>query len=151
MRYWLMKSEPETFGIEHLKKSPGRATMWDGVRNYQVRNMLRDEFRKGDRAFFYHSSCATPGIVGVIEILCAGYPDPTAFMRGHRHYDPKSLRDSPRWYTVDVKFKRDLPLISLDELRLQPTLAGMPLLKRGNRLSITPLSPEEWTTILALR
>jgi len=151
MRYWLMKSEPDTFGIEHLKTSPRRSSMWDGVRNYQVRNMLRDEFQKGDLAFFYHSSCAAPGIVGMMEVLCAGYPDPTAFIRGHRHHDPKSLREAPRWFTVDVKFKREWPLISLDELREHPALAGMQVLRRGNRLSITPVTPAEWTYLLALR
>ncbi len=150
MRYWLMKSEPATFGIEHLKASPKRTSMWDGVRNYQVRNMLRDDFRKGDLAFFYHSSCATPGIVGVTEILCAGYPDPTAFIRSHQHHDPKSLRENPRWYTVGVKFKRELTLISLEQLRQHTALASMLVLKRGSRLSITPVTPEEWAYVLAL-
>ena len=150
MRYWLMKSEPDTFGINHLKASPKRASMWDGVRNYQARNMLRDDFRKGDLAFFYHSSCATPGIVGVVEVLCAGYPDPTAFIHGHPHHDPKSLRETPRWYTVDVKFKRELTLISLDVLRQHATLADMQVLQRGNRLSITPVTAEQWAYIMSL-
>ncbi len=150
MRYWLMKSEPATFGIDHLKASPKRVSMWDGVRNYQVRNMLRDDFRKGDLAFFYHSSCAIPGVVGVVEILCAGYPDPTAFIRSHAHHDPKSLRDNPRWYTVDVKFKRDLALISLEQLRQHAALADMLVLRRGSRLSITAVTPEEWAYVLAL-
>ena len=150
MRYWLMKSEPATFGIESLKASPKRCSMWDGVRNYQVRNMLRDDFKKGDRAFFYHSSCATPGIVGIVEILCAGYPDPTAFIRGHHHHDPKSLRENPRWYTVDVKFKRELALVSLEHLRQHAALAGMLVLKRGSRLSITAVTPEEWAYVLTL-
>lgn len=101
MRYWLMKSEPDVFSIEDLRRSPGRSSLWDGVRNYQVRNMLRDDFAKGDLAFFYQSSCAVPGIVGTMEVLCAGYPDPTAFMAGHEHFDPASDRDKPRWYTVE--------------------------------------------------
>ncbi len=151
MQYWLMKSEPATFGIEHLKTCPQRTSMWDGVRNYQVRNMLRDDFKKGDLAFFYHSSCPAPGIVGMVEICCTGYPDPTAFIPSHDHYDPKSRRESPSWYVVDVKFKRDFELISLDELRQHAALADMQVLKRGNRLSVTRISPEEWTCILSLR
>lgn len=150
MRFWLMKSEPDSFGIDHLKASPRRTSMWDGVRSYQARNMLRDEFQKGDLAFFYHSSCAEPGIVGIMEIRCAGYPDPTAFIRGHPHHDPKSLREKPRWYTVDVKFKRELPLISLVALRQHATLADMQVLRRGNRLSITPVIPAEWAYVLSL-
>jgi predicted RNA-binding protein with PUA-like domain len=151
MNYWLMKSEPSTFGIAHLKACPRRSSMWDGVRNYQVRNMLRDLFRRGDQAFFYHSSCAQPGIVGIVEVLCPGYPDPTAFLPSHPHHDPGSRNDAPRWYTVDVKLKRELLLIPLETLRRQPALAEMPLLRKGNRLSITPVSPAEWQAILALR
>lgn len=151
MRHWLMKSEPDCFSIDDLRKSPGRASMWDGVRNYQVRNMFRDEFQKGDLAFFYHSSCPEPGIVGVMEVMCTGYPDPTAFMPGHEHHDPKSLPEHPRWYTVDVKYKRELALISLDELRQHPPLEEMLILRRGNRLSVTPVTPQEWAYILALR
>jgi predicted RNA-binding protein with PUA-like domain len=146
-----MKSEPEVFSIDDLRRSPGRASMWDGVRNYQVRNMLRDEFGKGDLAFFYHSSCAVPGIVGTMEVMCAGYPDPTAFMVGHEHFDPASDRDKPRWYTVDVHYRSDFPVLSLDELRQHPALAEMLVLRKGNRLSITPLSAAEWTFILSLR
>ena len=151
MNYWLMKSEPEVFGISHLKTSPRRSAMWDGVRNYQARNMLRDEFKKGDLAFFYHSSCDEPGIVGIMEILCAGYPDPTAFMRTHIHHDPKSLRESPRWFTVDVKLKQEFKrLISLTEMRATPALADMVILRRGNRLSITPVTPEHWNLVLKI-
>ncbi len=148
MRYWLMKSEPDVFGLDHLKACARRTSMWDGVRNYQVRNWLRDDFAKGQLAFFYHSSCPEPGIVGIVEVLCAGYPDPTAFMRQHRYYDPKSLKEAPRWYTVDVKLKQELPLISLNELRKHPALATMPLLQRGSRLSITPVAPAEWSYIV---
>jgi predicted RNA-binding protein with PUA-like domain len=151
MAYWLMKSEPATFGIAHLKTSPRRSSMWDGVRNYQARNMLRDDFRKSDLAFFYHSSCDEPGIVGIIEVLCAGYPDPTAFMRTHVHHDPKSQRDAPRWFTVDVKLKQEFKrLISLAELRATPALSDMQILRRGNRLSITPVTPVEWNLVLSL-
>ena len=151
MRHWLMKSEPSTFGIETLKASPKRSTLWDGVRNYQARNMLRDDFKRGDLAFFYHSSCAEPGIVGVVEVLVAGYPDPTAFIQSHAHYDPRSRRDAPRWYAVDVKLKHEFArTIGLDELREQPALADMLVLRRGNRLSITPVTPAEWACVLAL-
>ena len=151
MRYWLMKSEPDVFSIDDLRRSPGRASMWDGVRNYQVRNMLRDDFAKGDQAFFYHSSCAVPGIVGTMAVMCAGYPDPTAFMVGHEHFDPASDRDKPRWYTVDVHYRSDFPVIALDELRQHPALAEMTVLRKGNRLSITPISAAEWVYILGLR
>lgn len=152
MRYWLMKSEPSVFGLAHLKASPRRSTMWDGVRNYQARNMLRDDFKKGDRAFFYHSSCPEPGIVAIIEVLCAGYPDPTAFMRQHPHHDPKSRRDQPRWYTVDVKLKTEFErLISLEELHHTPEISEMVVLRRGNRLSITPVTPAEWNHIVKMR
>src|SRR5690606_38003106 len=108
MNYWLMKSEPDVFSIDDLKKRPKQTEPWDGVRNYQARNMLRDEMKKGDLAFFYHSSCETPGIVGIMEIAKEGYPDPTAFKPNHRYYDPKSNPDKPTWYLVDVKFKRKL-------------------------------------------
>ena len=151
MRYWLMKSEPDVFSIDDLRRSPGRASMWDGVRNYQVRNMLRDDFAKGDQAFFYHSSCAVPGIVGTMDVMCAGYPDPTAFMVGHEHFDPASDRDKPRWYTVDVHYRSDFPVSALDELRQHPALAEMTVLRKGNRLSITPISAAEWVYILGLR
>ena len=151
MRYWLMKSEPDTFGITHLKSSPRRSATWDGVRNYQARNMLRDDFAKGDLAFFYHSSCAEPGLVGIMEVLCAGYPDPTAFMRTHIHHDPKSQRAAPRWFTVDVKLKQEFKrLISLQELRTTPALAEMQILRRGNRLSITPVALTEWNHVLGM-
>jgi predicted RNA-binding protein with PUA-like domain len=152
MHYWLMKTEPSTFGLEDLKRSPRRTTMWDGVRNYQARNMLRDEFRKGDLAFFYHSSCDEPGIVAIVEVLCAGYPDPTAFMRSHKYHDPRSRPEEPRWYTVDVKLKRELPRpIGLARLRREPALCELKILQRGNRLSITPVTPAEWACIIALK
>lgn len=151
MRYWLMKSEPETFGIDDLIRRPRQTEHWDGVRNYQARNMIRDEMKKGDQAFFYHSSCDEPAIVGIVDIVRDAYPDSTAFDPESPYFDPKSTSDSPRWYMVDVRFRRKLrrPL-TLAELKQQPALAGLPLLRRGNRLSILPISAEEWRLILSL-
>jgi len=151
MRYWLMKSEPDTFGIDDLMQRPRQTEHWDGVRNYQARNMLRDEMKKGDHAFFYHSSCDEPAIVGIVEIVRASYPDFTAFDPESPYFDPKSTTDSPRWYMVDVRFRRKLRRpITLAELKQQPALVGLPLLRRGNRLSILPISEEEWKYILSL-
>jgi predicted RNA-binding protein with PUA-like domain len=153
MNYWLLKTEPSTFGVDHLAKRPRKTAMWDGVRNYQARNMLRDDFRKGDLAFLYHSSCDIPGIAGVVSVVRTAYPDPTAFDRRHEHYDADSDPKNPRWYVVDVQLKRRLKrVITLDELRKHETRAldGMLLLKRGNRLSITPVSEAHWNFILTL-
>jgi predicted RNA-binding protein with PUA-like domain len=151
MNYWLMKSEPDVFSIDDLKKRPHQTEPWDGVRNYQARNMLRDEMKKGDLAFFYHSSCEVPGITGIIEIAKEGYPDPTAFNPKHRYYDPKSKPDNPTWYLVDVKFKRKLKrTIPLTELRDQKPLQNMKLLQKGNRLSVMPVTKKEWDYILSL-
>ena len=151
MRYWLMKSEPNTFSIDHLKQRAKQTEHWDGVRNYQARNMLRDEFKKGDQAFFYHSSCEEPGIVGIVDIVRGGYPDFTAFDPESRYYDPKSTPEAPRWFMVDVRFRRKLKrTITLSELKQQVALADFPLLRRGNRLSILPVSTEDWNFILGL-
>ncbi len=153
MKYWLMKSEPSTFGIDDLAKAPRRTTCWDGVRNYQVRNMLRDEFAKGDLAFLYHSSCEIPGIVGVMKVTRAGYPDDTAFDPDHDHYDPGAGRDAPRWYMVDVCLERRFSrCISLEMLRAHASreLAGMALLRTGNRLSVMPVDAAQWKFILSL-
>ena len=153
MRHWLMKTEPSTFGLETLAAAPRRTTGWDGVRNYQVRNMMRDEMQKGDLAFLYHSSCAVPGIVATMTIVKAGYPDPTAFDRKDDHYDPQSDPKNPRWYMVDVQLKKALARpISLEELRAHANkeLKGMVLLRPGNRLSITPVEAAHWKFILAL-
>ena len=118
MNHWLLKSEPGTFGIDDLAAQPGKTSAWDGVRNYQARNMLRDSMKKGDTAFFYHSSCEIPGIAGIVRIVKEGYPDKTAFDRKHHHYDPDSKPDDPRWYVVDVKLERKFKrIITLDELR----------------------------------
>jgi predicted RNA-binding protein with PUA-like domain len=151
MNYWLMKSEPDVFSIDDLENRPNQTEPWDGVRNYQARNMLRDEMKKGDLAFFYHSSCEIPGIVGIIEIAKEGYPDPTAFNPKHRYYDPKSKRDKPTWYLVDVKFKRKLKrTIPLTELRDKKPLQNMKLLQKGNRLSVMLVTKKEWDYILSL-
>ena len=151
MNYWLMKSEPDVLSIDDLKNRQKQTEPWDGVRNYQARNMLRDEMKKGDLAFFYHSSCEVPGIVGIMEIAKEGYPDPTAFNSKHRYYDPKSNPDKPTWYLVDVKFKRKLKrTIPLTELRDKKPLQNMKLLQKGNRLSVMPVTKKEWDYILSL-
>ncbi|MBS0287207.1 MAG: EVE domain-containing protein [Proteobacteria bacterium] len=149
--YWLMKSEPDTFSIDDLLKAKNQTSPWDGVRNYQARNYIRDEMKIGDLAFFYHSSCKVPGIVGLVEIVKSAYPDHTALEPKSPYYDPKSSAQNPRWYMVDVKFKQkyDEPL-SLEVLKMNPKLKGFKLLNRGNRLSILPVSLQEWKTIQAM-
>ncbi len=152
MQYWLMKTEPESFSIADLAKAPGKKAAWDGVRNYQARNMLRDQMRVGDQVFIYHSSCEVPGIAGIAEVVRAGYPDATAFDRKHHHYDPDSDSKAPRWFMVDVKLKRMFKrVIPLDELREHATreLKGMVLLRPGNRLSVMPVDPAHFRFILA--
>ncbi len=153
MQYWLMKSEPDVFGIDHLAKMPNRTEHWDGVRNYQARNMMRDEMKSGDSVFFYHSNCDEPGIVGIMKVVREGYPDHTAFDPEQKYYDPKSDPDNPRWFMVDVKYVRHLKRnISLRELKglADGPLADMPLLRKGNRLSIMPVSARQWEFILGL-
>jgi predicted RNA-binding protein with PUA-like domain len=151
MNYWLMKSEPNEFSIEDLKASPKKTNHWDGVRNYQARNMMRDQMKKGDQVFFYHSNCAEPGIVGIMTVAREGYPDHTAFDPEDPHYDPKSDPDNPRWYMVDVKFERKLKrTITLQELKEHNQLEEMPLVRRGNRLSIMPVTEKQWNFILGL-
>ena len=151
MTRWLMKSEPSEFGIDDLEARPNQTEPWDGVRNYQARNMMRDEMHVGDLAFFYHSNCDEPGIVGIVEIAREGYPDPTAFDPEDRHYDPKSERSNPRWYLVDVRFVRKLERnILLAELKAAPELSEMALGRRGNRLSIMPVTEDQWDHVLAL-
>ena len=154
MNHWLLKSEPDVFGIDDLERAPGRTTGWEGVRNYQARNMLRDDFRKGDHAFFYHSSCAVPGIAGVVQVVRAAYPDPSQFDPQSEYYDASSTRATPRWYSVDVKLEMRIePVITLPELRehADAALRDMIILKRGNRLSVTPVSAAQWRCIVALR
>lgn len=153
MRYWLMKTEPTTFGVEDLERAKRHTTPWDGVRNYQARNMLRDDMKKGDLAFLYYSSTDVPGIVALMKIVKEGYPDPTAFDRKHHHYDPESDPAKPRWFMVDVQLERRLTrVITLEELRKHATkeLKNMVLLRKGNRLSVTPVEPAEWKFILSL-
>ena len=151
MKYWLFKSEPEEFGIDDLIKMPRKTEHWDGVRNYQARNMMRDEMKKGDQGFFYHSNCKEPGIVGIMEIVKEGYPDFTAFDKKDKHYDPKSDPDDPRWFMVDVKYVRKFKeSITLNDLKEEKSLADMPLVRRGNRLSVMPVSKKEWQHILKM-
>ena len=149
MAYWLMKSEPDAYSIDDLERD-GR-DMWDGIRNYQARNMMRDEMRIGDTVFFYHSNCKEPGIVGIARVASKPYPDPTQFDPESKYYDPKSSEDDPRWLLVDVEFVRKLSrTITLTELKAQPLLDGMILLRRGNRLSIMPVDRAHWDHILGL-
>ena len=149
--YWLLKSEPSTYGIDDLEAQENRTDYWDGVRNYQARNMIRDQMQPGDQAFFYHSACETPGIVGLVEIVSAGYHDLTALDPGSRYFDPRATGDDPRWYRMDVKLlRRSRRLITLGELRRHPELDGWTLVRKGNRLSILPVSPEHWNFVLEL-
>lgn len=153
MRYWLMKSEPDTFSIDDLAAAPKQTTSWEGVRNFQARNMLRDDMQVGDLGFFYHSSCPEPGIAGIIEVVRAGYPDASAWNRKSPYYDAKSPENKPLWYTVDVRLqKRSGQLLPLTTLREHATgkLDGMLLLRRGNRLSITPVDSGHWRFICSL-
>lgn len=147
MAYWLMKSEPEGFGIDHLQQRG--TTLWDGVRNYQARNFLR-QMKAGDKAFFYHSNCKVPGIVGMMNIVQDGYPDPTQFNPEHRYYDPKSTLDKPRWTAVDVEFVEKWPeILPLSSLREIPELEDLPLLQKGSRLSLMPVTKAQWDIVLA--
>jgi predicted RNA-binding protein with PUA-like domain len=152
MRRWLMKTEPATFSLDDLVASPGQTTMWEGVRNYTVRNWMRDDMAVGDEVFVYHSSCAVPGIVGLAEITRAAYPDPTQFDPVSHYFDPKSTPEDPRWLVVDVHFVRRLArTITLAELKARADdLGDFPLVRRGNRLSVVPVTPSQWTTILSL-
>ena len=149
MRYWLMKSEPGDCSIDDLAALPNQTVPWYGVRNYQARNFMRDQMSVGDLAFFYHSSCAEPGIAGIVRISTPAYPDATQFDPASHYYDPKSSPDSPRWLHVDVQLVKKTRLVGLPELRQHPELANMRVLARGNRLSITPVDPAEWSFITA--
>jgi predicted RNA-binding protein with PUA-like domain len=151
MRYWLMKSEPAEFDIDDLAKRPDQTEHWDGVRNYQARNLMRDHMKAGDLVFFYHSNCEVPGIVGIARIVREAYPDFTALDPEHKHYDPKSTKSDPRWYMVDVRFVRKFKhTIALTELKNRPELDGFALIRRGNRLSVIPVSEAQWEFILSL-
>lgn len=154
MSYWLFKSEPDVFGIDDLAAQPDRTDHWDGVRNYQARNFMRDRMQPGDQGFFYHSNTKEPGIVGIVEVVRAGYPDHTAFDPDDPHYDPKSDPDDPRWYMVDVRLvrrlERTITLRELKDLSARPELADFPLVRKGSRLSVMPVTDEQWSFILAL-
>jgi predicted RNA-binding protein with PUA-like domain len=152
MRRWLMKSEPDTFSIDDLAAAPERTTMWEGVRNYQARNWMRDDMAVGDGVLFYHSNCATPAVVGVAEIARTAYPDPTQFDPDSHYFDPKSSPDDPRWLVVDVRFVRRLDRpVTLAELRERADeLGDFALVRRGNRLSVMPVSDEQWERILSM-
>jgi len=149
MAYWLMKSEPDVFSIDDLKRVG--VEPWDGVRNYQARNMMRDQMKLGDQVFFYHSNTKVPGIVGIMEVVREGYPDDTAYNPESKYYDPKDSPEKPRWYRVDVRYVRHTSrVITLYEMRQDPALQDMPLVRKGNRLSVMPVSEAEWQHILEL-
>ncbi len=152
MNYWLMKSEPDTFGIDHLIAMPNQTEHWDGVRNYQARNMMRDDMKIGDQIFFYHSNTKVPGIVGIMEVVKEGYPDFTALNPESKYHDPKSTEENPRWFMVNVMFKEKFAeVISLDSLKNNPALSEMPLVRKGSRLSIMPVTEQQWLTILKMK
>ena len=149
MNYWLMKSEPDEFSIDDLKKK--KVEPWSGVRNYQARNYMRDGMRKGDGVLFYHSSCEVPGVAGIAEVASSAYPDPTQFDPDSDYFDALSKHDAPRWSLVDVRFKRKLKrTITLAELKGRKELKDMVLLRPGNRLSVSPVTTQEWDFILGL-
>lgn len=151
MNYWLFKSEPDAFSIDDLYAMKGKKDHWDGIRNYQARNLMRDEMKKGDMGFFYHSSCKVPGIVGVVEVVKEAYPDHTAWDPKSSYYDPKSSEENPRWCMVDVKFRQKYDeVISLERLRTVKRLEGMVLLQKGSRLSIQPVTKAHWNVITKL-
>lgn len=150
MRHWLMKSEPDDCSIDDLAALPDQTVAWYGVRNYQARNFMRDVMRIGDEAFFYHSSCPRPGIAGIVRIASHAYPDETQFDAASRFFDPKSTRDNPRWLNVDVQLVRQTPFVDLARMRAAPELAQMRVLQKANRLSITPVAPEEWAFLCRL-
>ena len=154
MRHWLFKTEPSTFGIDDLARAKRATTAWDGVRNYQARNMLRDEIAKGDLGFLYHSSCEVPGIVGIVKVIRPGYPEAGALDPKHPYYDPESDPAAPRWYSADIRLERRIePVITLETLRKHAhrALKNMVILRRGNRLSVTPVTEREWNFILSLK
>ncbi len=150
MKFWLFKTEPGCFSFDDLKNSPDMTEHWDGVRNYQARNFLRDEIKVGDLVLFYHSSIPEPVVVGVAEVVRAGYPDFTALDPNGEHFDPKATPENPKWYMVDIRYREPLPIpASLEQIRNHPMLSAMPLVNRS-RLSIQPVTSEEWRVILAM-
>ncbi len=150
MRYWLMKSEPADVSIDDLATFPNQTVDWYGVRNYQARNFMRDQMQVGDGVLFYHSNCDQPGIAGIAEVSTLAYPDRLQFIKDHKYYDEKATQETPRWFNVDVKLVRKTRLLSLKEMRENPVLENLKILQRGNRLSITPVDPRDWQTIMAL-
>ncbi|MEZ5507717.1 MAG: EVE domain-containing protein [Gammaproteobacteria bacterium] len=151
MGYWLFKSEPDTFSIDDLKARGVKGEPWDGVRNYQARNMLRDEVKKGDLVFFYHSNTDVPGIVGIAEVIKPAFPDPSQFNPESDYFDPKATPENPRWFCPQVKFHSKFKgTISLDQLKQIPALADMALVRKGNRLSIMPVTADQWQFIMGL-
>jgi predicted RNA-binding protein with PUA-like domain len=150
MNHWLMKSEPDVFGIDHLAASPRKTAPWWGVRNYQARNFMRDQMKVGDPVLFYHSSCPEPGIAGIARVSRLAYPDETQFDRKSPYFDPKASRDLPRWFNVDVTLVKKTRLVGLPELRSHAELKDMVILQRGNRLSITPVTEREWAFVMEL-
>lgn len=151
-KYWLLKSEPECYSVDHLARESTQTTYWDGVRNYQARNFLRDELQVGDLAFFYHSNANPPAIAGVVQVVQAGYPDHTAGDPKSDHYDPQSTLENPRWFMVDVQLVDRFPTpITLDQLRKIKALSQMELLRKGSRLSVQPVRASEYQAIMKLR
>ncbi|MEX2111134.1 MAG: EVE domain-containing protein [Gemmatimonadaceae bacterium] len=150
-QYWLLKSDAESFSIDDLWSLPDRTTHWDGVRNFQARNFMRDEMKKGDLAFFYHSGGDEPGIAGIVEIVREGYPDPTALDPRDPHFDPKTKDGKSAWSMVDIRgVERFSRPVQLSEMRTRPELEGMPLLQKGNRLSVQKVGAAEWNAVLAM-
>lgn len=147
MRYWLMKSEPGDCSIDDLAALPDQSVAWYGVRNYQARNFMRDQMKIGDGVLFYHSNCKIPGIAGIATVSNNAYPDATQFQTSSKYFDPKATQEQPRWFNVDVQLVKKIALISISELRQHPALSRMRTLQTGNRLSITPLDPDEWIYI----
>lgn len=150
--YWLMKSEPEAFSVDDLKNCPNETDFWDGVRNYQARNFMRDQMKVGDQVFFYHSNCKVPGIVGLMEVSSEPYADDTALDPDSKYYDPKHTQEKPRWFAVDVTFKEKFDkVISLEQLKANPALSEMALVRKGNRLSVMPVAKEAFEEIMKMR
>lgn len=150
MACWLMKSEPEEFSIDDLVKAKNQTVPWFGVRNYLARNFMRDQMKLGDKVLFYHSSCPEPGVAGLARVASAAYPDDTQWKKKSKYFDPKATKENPRWMLVDVKLEKKTRLLSLAEMREQSSLATMTVLQRGNRLSITPVTPAEIKAVLTL-
>jgi predicted RNA-binding protein with PUA-like domain len=147
MNFWLMKSEPDDVSVDDALAAPSSTVAWTGVRNFQARNFMRHEMKIGDGVLFYHSSCAEPGIVGIARVVSEPYPDPSQFDPDSRYYDPQSKKEHPRWYLVDVQVQKKIPNITLAEMRQRPELAEMRVLRRGNRLSITPVDKAHWEAL----